>query len=123
MVAPAASSPAHRLPATTWLTSARTSHPGHGVGAAHWPWRTPAMTSLVASSARLCSSAMSMMVLLWEVVTAPWSRPVAVVAAGSCPGDQVPEGIVLAVAAAGLAAAGEGRGQRFAGGRLAGVLD
>jgi hypothetical protein len=52
-----------------------------------------------------------------------WSRPVALVADGSRPGDQVPEGVVLAVAAAGLAAAGEGRGQRLAGGRLAGVLD
>ena len=60
MVVPAASSAAHRLPATTWLTSARTSHPWHGVGAAHWPGRTPAMTPLVASSARLCSSAMPM---------------------------------------------------------------
>ena len=127
MVTPAASSAAHRLPDTTWLTSARTSHPWHGVGAAHWPWRTQAMTPLVASSARPCRSAMSMMVLLWDAWLG-WLRllgagPVAVVADGSRPGDQVPEGIVLAVAAAGLAAAGEGRGQRLAGGRLAGVLD
>jgi hypothetical protein len=57
------------------------------------------------------------------VVATPWSRPIAVVADGSRSGDQVPEGIVLAVAAIGLAAAGEGRGQRLAGGRLAGVLD
>jgi hypothetical protein len=57
------------------------------------------------------------------VVATAWSRPMALAADGSRPGDQVPEGIVLAVAAAGLAAAGEGRGQRLAGGRLAGVLD
>ena len=53
----------------------------------------------------------------------PFSRPGTLVAGRSRPGDQVPEGIVLAVAAAGLAAAGERRGQRLAGGLLAGVLD
>src|SRR5205085_431058 len=40
----------------------------------------------------------------------------------SSPGDQVPEGVVLAVAAVGLAAAGERPGQRLADGRLTGVL-
>ena len=76
----------------------------------------------------LRSSAMSKMVLLWHAWLAgscgllgagSWlSWPM-----GSRPGDQVPEGIVLAVAAAGLAAAGERRGQRLAGRRFAGVLD
>ena len=50
----------------------------YGVVAAHWPWRTPAMTLLVASSAWLCSSAMSMMVLLspaWLRVVADYLEP------------------------------------------------
>src|ERR1700722_5438911 len=56
----------------------------------HWSWWTPATTPLVASSARLCSSAMSMVVLLSHAwlgwLRTLWSRPMAVVADGVTPG-------------------------------------
>src|SRR5215472_14010179 len=59
IVRPAASSAAHRLPETTWLTSARTSQPSHGVVACQRSARIPATIMPVASSASACSSAMS----------------------------------------------------------------
>src|SRR6516164_8408581 len=47
---PAASSAAHQLPETTWLTRARTSQSAHGVERDHWSGPTPATKRRVASS-------------------------------------------------------------------------
>src|SRR6476620_12627739 len=59
MVSPAARRDAHQLPATTWLSSARTSHSSHGVGCVHWSSVMPATTTRVASRAARCCAVMS----------------------------------------------------------------
>src|SRR4051794_11860149 len=52
MVLPSTSGVTQKLPLTTWLTSARTSHSSSGVGAFHCSPLTPATYLPVCSSAR-----------------------------------------------------------------------
>src|SRR5437588_1302353 len=59
MVRPSANSIAHQLPLTTWLSSARTSHPSHGVASPSWSGLMAPTTLPVASSARRWTAAMS----------------------------------------------------------------
>src|SRR5262249_2145573 len=61
IVPPAASSAAHRLPDTRWLTRARASQLAQGVAACQRSAGTPRTTRPVASSACACSAAISVM--------------------------------------------------------------